>query len=102
MRCAGTSSWSAANVDMKMFEPAMRHLLDTHIRAEERKKRLSAINDMTLVELIVERGEEAAEALGMSRQRLLSWCQEHDVQTFKYRKRWMVHQQELLNALQRT
>lgn len=49
-------------VDMKAFEPAMRHLLDTYIRAEQSEK-LSAFNDMTLVQLIVERGEEAVESL---------------------------------------
>ena len=49
-------------IDMKMYEPAMRHLLDTYIRAEESEK-LSAFDDMTLVELIVERGEDAVESL---------------------------------------
>ncbi len=49
-------------VDMKMYEPAMRHLLDTYIRAEESEK-LSAFDDLTLVELIVERGGQAVEAL---------------------------------------
>ncbi len=49
-------------IDMKMFEPAMRHLLDTYIRAEESEK-ISAFDDITLVELIVERGEDAVEAL---------------------------------------
>jgi len=49
-------------VDMKMYEPAMRHLLDTYIRAEESEK-LSAFDDLTLVQLIVERGEQAVEAL---------------------------------------
>jgi type I restriction enzyme R subunit len=49
-------------VDMKMFEPAMRHLLDTYIRAEESEK-LSAFDDMTLVQLIVERGAGAVEVL---------------------------------------
>jgi type I restriction enzyme R subunit len=49
-------------VDMKMFEPAMRHLLDTYIRAEE-SEQVSAFDDLTLVELIVERGEEAVEEL---------------------------------------
>ncbi|MCZ7568253.1 MAG: HsdR family type I site-specific deoxyribonuclease [Ardenticatenaceae bacterium] len=49
-------------IDMKMYEPAMRHLLDTYIRAEESEK-VSAFDDMTLVELIVERGEGAVEAL---------------------------------------
>ena len=49
-------------VDMKMFEPAMRHLLDTYIRAEESEK-VSAFDDLTLVQLIVERGEAAVDAL---------------------------------------
>ncbi|MEX0735157.1 MAG: HsdR family type I site-specific deoxyribonuclease [Steroidobacteraceae bacterium] len=49
-------------VDLKMFEPAMRHLLDTYIRAEESEK-LSAFDDLTLVQLIVERGAEAVDAL---------------------------------------
>ena len=49
-------------IDMKLYEPAMRHLLDTYIHAEESEK-LSAFDDMTLVELIVERGEQAIESL---------------------------------------
>lgn len=49
-------------IDMKVYEPAMRHLLDTYIRADESEK-VSAFDDMTLVELIVERGEDALNAL---------------------------------------
>ncbi len=49
-------------VDMKVFEPAMRHLLDNYISAEESAK-VSAFDDMSLVELIVERGEEALDKL---------------------------------------
>ena len=49
-------------IDMKMYEPAMRHLLDTYIRAEESEK-LSTFDDMTLVQLIVKRDEAAVEAL---------------------------------------
>ena len=49
-------------VDMKMFEPAMRHLLDTYIRAEESEK-VSTFDDMTLVQLIVERGPNAVDVL---------------------------------------
>jgi type I restriction enzyme, R subunit len=52
-------------VDLKMFEPAMRHLLDTYIRAEESEK-ISAFDDMTLVQLIVERGIEAIDSLPSS------------------------------------
>ena len=49
-------------IDMKMYEPAMRHLLDAYIRAEESEK-LAAFDDMTLVEMIVERGEDAVDEL---------------------------------------
>ena len=49
-------------VDMKMFEPAMRHLLDAYIRAEE-SEQVSMFNDMTLVQLIVRDGEDAVNAL---------------------------------------
>jgi type I restriction enzyme, R subunit len=49
-------------IDLKMYEPAMRHLLDTYIRAEESEK-LSAFDDLTLVQLVVERGEAAVNAL---------------------------------------
>jgi type I restriction enzyme R subunit len=49
-------------IDLKMYEPAMRHLLDAYIRAEESEK-LSAFDDLTLVQLIVERGESAMDAL---------------------------------------
>ena len=45
-------------IDLKRFEPDMRHLLDTYIRAEE-SETLSTFEEMTLVELIVERGDEA-------------------------------------------
>jgi type I restriction enzyme R subunit len=49
-------------IDLKMYEPAMRHLLDTYIRAEESVK-VSAFDDMTLVQMIVERGEQAFDTL---------------------------------------
>jgi type I restriction enzyme R subunit len=49
-------------IDLKMFEPAMRHLIDTYIRAEESEK-ISAFDDVSLVQLIVERGVDALKAL---------------------------------------
>ena len=36
-------------IDLKMYEPAMRYLIDTYIRAEESEK-LSAFDDLTLVQ----------------------------------------------------
>ncbi|PKO04926.1 MAG: restriction endonuclease subunit R [Chloroflexi bacterium HGW-Chloroflexi-3] len=49
-------------IDLKMYEPAMRHLIDAYIRAEESKK-ISAFDDLSLIQLIVERGEEAIDSL---------------------------------------
>ena len=49
-------------VDLKVFEPAMRHLLDTYIRAEDSKV-LSAFDDLTLVELLIKNGESAIDSL---------------------------------------
>lgn len=53
---------SGDSLNMKLYEPAMRHLLDNYIRAEESEK-LSAFDDMTLIELIVKRGDEAVDSL---------------------------------------
>lgn len=53
-------------IDLKAYEPAMRHLIDAYISAEESKK-VSAFDDMSLLQLIVERGiDEAMKALPRS------------------------------------
>src|SRR5206468_11509393 len=49
-------------IDLKMYEPAMRHLIDTYIKADESEK-VSAFDDLSLVQLIVERGAAAVDAL---------------------------------------
>ncbi|MEE4211527.1 MAG: type I restriction endonuclease subunit R [Parvularcula sp.] len=49
-------------IDLKMYEPAMRHLIDTYIRAEESEV-ISAFDDVSLIQLIVERGADAVNAL---------------------------------------
>ncbi len=49
-------------IDLKLYEPAMRHLLDTYIRAEESVK-VSAFDDIPLVQLLLERGADAVETL---------------------------------------
>jgi type I restriction enzyme R subunit len=49
-------------IDLKQYEPAMRHLIDTYIRAEESEK-VSEFDDLSLVQLIVQRGAEAVKAL---------------------------------------
>ena len=46
-------------VDLKVYEPDMRHLLDTYIRAEE-SETLSTFDDIPLVQLLVENSIEAA------------------------------------------
>jgi type I restriction enzyme, R subunit len=45
-------------VDLKQYEPAMRHLIDSYIGAEE-SRMLANFDDLSLVELLVERGKEA-------------------------------------------
>jgi type I restriction enzyme R subunit len=49
-------------IDLKMYEPAMRHLIDTYIRAEESEV-ISKFDDLSLIQLIVERGADAVTAL---------------------------------------
>jgi type I restriction enzyme R subunit len=49
-------------IDLKAFEPAMRHLIDTYIRAQE-SEIISDFDDLSLIALIVERGPEAVDAL---------------------------------------
>jgi len=41
-----------------MYEPAMRHLIDTYIQAEDSVK-ISAFDDLGLVDLIIQKGPEA-------------------------------------------
>jgi type I restriction enzyme R subunit len=49
-------------IDLKMYEPAMRHMIDNYISAEESKK-ISAFDNMSLVELLVRDGASALDAL---------------------------------------
>jgi type I restriction enzyme R subunit len=49
-------------IDLKLYEPAMRHLIDTYIHADE-SQQISAFDDLSLVQLIVERGADAIQAL---------------------------------------
>lgn len=51
-------------IDLKMYEPAMRHLIDTYIRAEDSQK-ISAFDDLSLIQLIVQRGSDAVDILPM-------------------------------------
>lgn len=46
-------------IDMKLYEPYMRHLIDTYIRAEDSRK-ISDFEDLSLVSLIVDKGPEEA------------------------------------------
>jgi type I restriction enzyme, R subunit len=49
-------------VDLKKYEPAMRFLIDSYIGAEESRK-ISAFDDFSLVELLVDNGVSALEKL---------------------------------------
>ncbi len=53
---------SRDQIDLKQYEPAMRQLIDRYIRAEESEV-LSAFEDQSLVDLLVERGLAALNAL---------------------------------------
>ena len=55
-------------IDLKMYEPAMRHLIDTYIRAEESEK-ISAFDDLSLIQLIVERGPDIIRSFPKSMQK---------------------------------
>jgi len=49
-------------IDLKQYEPAMRHLIDSYIGAEE-SRMLANFDDMSLVELLVEKGKDALKDL---------------------------------------
>jgi type I restriction enzyme, R subunit len=49
-------------VEMKRFEPAMRHLLDMYIRADDSEV-LMDFEELGLIELIVEKGTDATDSL---------------------------------------
>lgn len=49
-------------IDLKVYEPAMRHLIDTYISADDSEK-ISAFDNLSLVQLIVERGAGAIKEL---------------------------------------
>lgn len=49
-------------IDLKQYEPAMRHLIDSYIGADESRV-LANFDDLSLVELLVEHGEAALEKL---------------------------------------
>jgi type I restriction enzyme, R subunit len=52
-------------IDLKQYEPAMRHLIDSYIGAEE-SRLLANFDDMSLVELLVEKGKDALENVPLS------------------------------------
>jgi len=66
--CMEVKLASGDYIDLKLYEPSMRHLIDTYIRADE-STTVSAFENTTLIELIVERGVGAVDALppGMKR-----------------------------------
>ena len=49
-------------IDLKAYEPAMRHLIDAYIDANESKV-ISAFDDMSIIDLITENGVEGVEKL---------------------------------------
>jgi len=53
---------SSDYIDLKLYEPGMRHLIDSYIRAED-PITLTSFDNMSLVELLVREGEKALEKL---------------------------------------
>jgi len=54
-KCADEVKLSSGDyIDLKAYEPAMRHLIDTYIRASDSEK-ISSFDDLTLIQLLVER-----------------------------------------------
>ncbi|MDP2363796.1 MAG: HsdR family type I site-specific deoxyribonuclease, partial [Ignavibacteria bacterium] len=49
-------------IDLKQFEPAMRHLIDSYIGAEE-SRILSNFDDLSLVELLAQKGQDGIKSL---------------------------------------
>ena len=49
-------------IDLKMYEPAMRHLIDAYIQAEDSVK-ITAFDDLGLIDLIIQRGAAAIDEL---------------------------------------
>jgi len=49
-------------IDLKAYEPAMRHLIDSYIDAEESRK-VSAFDNLTLIDLIINKGISAIDSL---------------------------------------
>ncbi len=49
-------------IDLKQYEPAMRHLIDSYIGAEE-SRMLANFDDVSLVELLMESGKDAIKKL---------------------------------------
>jgi type I restriction enzyme R subunit len=49
-------------IDLKSYEPAMRHLIDSYIDAKE-SKTVSAFDNVPLIDLIINKGADAVDAL---------------------------------------
>jgi type I restriction enzyme R subunit len=52
-------------IDLKLYEPHMRRLLDTYIQADPSEK-ISSFEGLTLVQLIAEKGDKAIDSLPKS------------------------------------
>jgi len=52
-------------IDLKKYEPAMRHLIDSYIDAEE-SKTVAAFDNLTILDLIIKKGVDAIDSLPKS------------------------------------
>lgn len=60
---AAIKQHSGDAIDLKRYEPAMRGLIDAYIAADESTKVSEGIEELSLLDLIVERGPDAVDAL---------------------------------------
>lgn len=59
---------SGDHADLKQFEPAMRHLIDSYLGAEE-SRLLANFDDLSLVELLIHKGKDALKSVPKSIQK---------------------------------
>ena len=79
-------------IDMKQYEPAMRHLLDTYIRSEESEV-IADFEDLGLIDLIVKKGTGALDAMSAS----MKADQENMAETIENNMRKVIIDEQAVN-----
>ena len=93
-------------IDLKLYEPAMRHLIDAYIQARDTKVS-SKLEDMSLIQIIVERGLGVTEVLPegiRNNQRAMAEAIENNIRSLiidesPANPKYFANMSELLDAL---